>query len=248
MKTFVVTLEGKCLPFQLIYGGKKSKSLPRFQFPDDFSLIVNPTHFSNADGSLEILQEIIILYLEKQRNIGSLAFGHPALLTLDVFKGQLTEPILNELKYHHIFTCQVPENMTHIYQPLDLTVNGASKNFLKAKFTEWFTKKIDEGLQEGKEPEDIEVKFRLTTLKPLHTSWVCDLYDYLTSSKGEVIIKNGWKRTGIIETIEIDLSELPLLDPFRSINPDFDQADLFFMQDTTLIYSLLDSDQLQEYT
>ena len=74
------------------------------------------------------------------------------------------------------------------------------------------------------------------------------MYDYLTSSKGEVIIKNGWKRTGIIETIEIDLSELPPLDPFRSINPDFDQADLFFTQDTTLIYSSLDSDQLQEYT
>ena len=76
------------------------------------------------------------------------------------------------------------------FQPLDLTVNGAAKDFLKTKFTEWFAKKIDEGLQEGKELEDIEVKFGLTTLKPLHASWVCNLYDYLTSSKGEVIIKN----------------------------------------------------------
>ena len=54
------------------------------------------------------------------------------------------------------------------FQSLDLTVNAATKYFLKAKFTEWFVKKIDEGLQEGKELEDIEVKVGLTTLKPLH--------------------------------------------------------------------------------
>ena len=67
--TSVITLEGKCLPLQLICGGKTSKSLLRFQFPDDFSLSVNPTNFSNNDESLKILQEIIIPYLEKQRNI-----------------------------------------------------------------------------------------------------------------------------------------------------------------------------------
>ena len=74
------------------------------------------------------------------------------------------------------------------------------------------------------------------------------MYDYLTSSKGEVIIKNGWKRAGIIEAIEKDLSELPPLDPFQSIDPLVDQADLFLTQDTTSIYSSLDSDQLQGYT
>ena len=117
----------------MIYSGNTSKNLPRFQFTDDFSLSVNPTHFSNTDESLKILQQIIIPYLEKQRNIENLAFDHPALSILDVFKGQLTEPVSNELKDHHIFTCQVPENMTHIFKPLDLTVNGGAKKFLKAK-------------------------------------------------------------------------------------------------------------------
>ena len=79
----------------------------------------------------------------------------------------------------------MPENMTHIFQSLDLTVNGAAKDFLKVKFTECFAKKSEESLQEGKELEDIEVKFELTTLKPLHASWICDLYDNLPSSKGE---------------------------------------------------------------
>ena len=56
--------------------------------------------------------------------------------------------------------------MTHIFQPIDLTVNGAAKYSLKVKFIEWFAKKIDECLQEGKELEDIEAKFGLTTLNP----------------------------------------------------------------------------------
>ena len=35
-----------------------------------------------------------------------------------------------------------------------------------------------------------KVKFRLTTVKPLHASWVCNFYHYLASSKGEVIIED----------------------------------------------------------
>ena len=109
-------------------------------------------------------------------------------------------------------------------------------------------KKIDEGLQEEKELEDIEVKFGLTTLKPLYASSVCDLFNYLTSSKGEVIIKNVWKRAGIIHPIEKGLLELPLLDTFQSIDSLVDQVDLFLTQDATSIYSTLDSDELQGYT
>ena len=63
------------------------------------------------------------------------------------------------------------------------------------------------------------MRFGLTTLKPLHANWACDLYDYLSLSKGEVKIKNGWKRAGIIEAIEKVFSELTPLDPFESIHP-----------------------------
>ena len=78
-----------------------------------------------------------------------------------------------------------------------------------------------------KELEDTEVKFGLAILKPQHTGWVCDFYGYLTSTKREVIIKNGWKLVGIIEALEKGLSELSPLDPLQSIDPLVDQADLF---------------------
>ena len=62
------------------------------------------------------------------------------------------------------------------------------------------------------------------------------------------LIKNVWKRAGIIEAIEKGLSELPSVDPFQSIDPLVHQVDFFLTQDTTSIYSSLDSDQLQAYT
>ena len=109
--------------------------------------------------------------------------------------------------------------MTHIFQPLDLTVNGSAKSFLKAKFTEWFAEKIDKGLEEGKALEDIDIKLTLTLLKTIHGSWICDLYNYLSSSKGKSIIENGWKQAGISKAIEAGFLKLPCLDPFQSIDP-----------------------------
>ena len=38
--TFSITLSGKFLPIQLIYGKKTSQSFPRYQFPQDFSFII----------------------------------------------------------------------------------------------------------------------------------------------------------------------------------------------------------------
>ena len=120
-----------------------------------------------------------------------LSLDHPALLILDVFSGQLTNEVVNEMKEHDIVIRQVPANMTHLFQPLDLTVNSSAKAFLKKKFTEWFSQKIEEGLSEGKDLEDIDIPLTLSVLKPSHASWVVDLYNYLTTTKGKVVIENG---------------------------------------------------------
>ena len=45
--TFTITLGGKFLGMQLIYGGKTNQSLPHYQFPKEFSISVNKKHYSN---------------------------------------------------------------------------------------------------------------------------------------------------------------------------------------------------------
>ena len=63
-----------------------------------------------------------------------------------------------------------------------------------------FLNKIEAGLSEGKDFEDIAISLTLSLLKPLHASWVVDLYNCLDLCK--IVIKNGWKKAGITEAIK----------------------------------------------
>ena len=48
------------------------------------------------------------------------------LVIWDVFKGQITDTVKGKLISLSIELVAVPDNMTHFFQPLDLTVNGAA--------------------------------------------------------------------------------------------------------------------------
>ena len=65
--TFTITMDGRFLGLQLIYGGETNQSLPRHQFPKDFSLSVNPKHYSNEKESLKLIDEIVLPYVTKER-------------------------------------------------------------------------------------------------------------------------------------------------------------------------------------
>ena len=56
--TFTISLNGGFLPMQLIYGGNTNQSLPRFKFPESFSLSVNPKHYSKTLESIKTLTKL----------------------------------------------------------------------------------------------------------------------------------------------------------------------------------------------
>ena len=76
------------------------------------------------------------------------------------------------LKQNNFITEYVPNNMTNYYQPLDCTTNKWEKDFLKAKFSTWFSKQVQSQLDKGIALEDIDIKFQLTTMKLLHANWL----------------------------------------------------------------------------
>ena len=41
--------------------------------------------------------------------------------------------------------------------------------------------------------DDIEIKLKLSVLKPLDAKWIVELYNYLTFEKEHDVIGNGWK-------------------------------------------------------
>ena len=93
---------------------------------------MNPKHFSNTAEAFKIIDEIIVPYLMNELHLPQ---DHPSLLIMDVFRGQMTEKVLEKLKCNKIFLVRVPANMTHIFQLLDLTFNGHFEQYMKEKFS-----------------------------------------------------------------------------------------------------------------
>ena len=135
--TFTESLAGDFLGMQLIYGGKTERSIPNVNFPKNFSLSANPKHYSSEEESMKVIDEIIIPYLAAKKEELGLPQDAKGLLILDVFRGQMTDRILNHLEENNILFVKIPANMTHILQPLDLSTNSWAKKYMKKRFSRW---------------------------------------------------------------------------------------------------------------
>ena len=214
--TLTVTLDGKILPFHIIYGGKTDQSLPKITFSAKFITSVNEKHYSKTEEVIKHLQEIVIPYVnEERKKIGDA--DQYALLIWDVFRGLKTEAVTSLLQEQKILNEYVPNNMTDFFQVLDLTVNKWVKDFTKQKFSEWFVTQLRNVLESGKELENIRIKFLLSTMKHLHAGWFIDCYNQLTSSHGKEFISAGWRASGISAAVEDGLIGF-LIDRFNEID------------------------------
>ena len=114
---------------QVIYGGKTQASQPRdFKLPSGFCITQNPKHWSNESETLKLIDEIISPYVTKKREELKLATDPKALLVWDVFRGQMTDKVKEQPTELNIECVYVPANMTHFFQPLDLTWMCKAKN------------------------------------------------------------------------------------------------------------------------
>ena len=185
--TFAVSLSGHFLPPQLIYGGKTTQSLPKYEFPKLFSLSVNPTHYSNSQESIKFIEEILVPYFTKKRQDLGLNVDHKPLIIFDVFTGQMTTEVKEVIETHNLIVVNVPANMTKYYQVLDLIVNKYAKAFTRKKFNEWYAKEIHRQLDAGTLLEEVDVKLRLSVMKPIHAHWMVELYNHMNTGDGRKI-------------------------------------------------------------
>ena len=63
----------------------------------------------------------------------------------------------------------VPNNMTVDFQVHDLTISKWVKGIMMDKFNKWFAETLRNELDAGRSLDEISIKFKLTTLKPLRT-------------------------------------------------------------------------------
>ena len=149
--TFVVTLAGEFLPFQIIYTGKTNACHSRgVTFPQGFLLSQNPSHRSNEQETLKLIEGAIHPYVQKKRAELKLPESQKVLLIWDVFKGQMTASVKEKLSSLNIELVAVPANVTHFFQPLDLTVNGSAKKFIRKQFITYYSSTVKNQLERGK--------------------------------------------------------------------------------------------------
>ena len=121
-----------------------------------------------------------------------------ALVIMDIFTGQMISDVLNLLGDNKILLTNVAQaNMTKFYQPLDLTVKGYAKRLMARKFNDWYAQKVSSQLDKGIAIDEIDLKLRLSLLKPLRAEWLVDFYNHMASAAAKKIIDSGWASSGI---------------------------------------------------
>ena len=84
---------------------------------------------------LNILKQLFLRIAKSKR--AELYLEEEQKCMLDVFKARCTQRVFDLIDENHCVTVFVPANLTHVFQPLDLAINGAAKLFLKSKLSEW---------------------------------------------------------------------------------------------------------------
>ena len=104
----------------------------------------------------------------------------------------------------NILTVNVPNNSTHLLQPLDQTANETFKNIERKEFSKYFTSAILKELMKypNLDVTTISVNLRLTTLKPIHFEALKKNLSFFDTEDGKKIIIFGFRSAGIIQVIE----------------------------------------------
>ena len=98
MGIFAISFDGNFLPVRLIYCGKTTQCLSRFEFPKDFSLSTNPQNFSNTDESHKFLKKVIKPYVIKQGQVLKWSVDQKVLVIVDLFTVQMTTAVFDTVK------------------------------------------------------------------------------------------------------------------------------------------------------
>ena len=197
---FAGSLIGDFLPPQLIYKGTIRRCLPTVQFMQDWHIPFSHNHCANEETMMDYVEKILVPCGSNKRKLLKLPHDYPALVIFEHFSGQVTDAILQLLEENHLRHVMIPANCTDRLQPLDVSVNKATKEFLQRQFHDWYAKQICEHLKDDTPVRPVDL--RLSIVKPIGAEWRKDLYDFL-KAKPEIIV-NGLKGAGIVDYLASD--------------------------------------------
>ena len=84
---------------------------------------------------------IILAYIRRMREVLGQESA-PAIIIMDNFKGQITDQIVQLLSDNNVHVVLIPLNCTDQLLPMDLSVNKPAKEFLRSKFSDWYSEQV----------------------------------------------------------------------------------------------------------
>ena len=208
------SLSGNILPFQVIFTGTTTRSLPPMNQgrkkceEAGWHITHTSNHWSNLDSCKGFVEKILQPYRLKQIEILGLPLHTPLIWLIDCWSVHTSTTFLTWLKLTHplVKTIFVPANCTSVLQPADVILQRPFKHAFRNQYDKWSINQISQQLDSGEE-ENITLDSKLSVLKPLLCSW---LYEAWLTIHKKRMVQIGWEQCGIAKAFENDFQEAAL--------------------------------------
>ena len=183
-----VSQSGDLLPPQVIYAGTTDRCHAKAEFPGDWHITQTESHWSNGVTMDSFADNVLIPHIKKVKKRKGIPKKQKALLILDVYQSHRDPELISKLAKSGILLAHVPARCTSELQPLDLTVNGKFKVYMKDCFIEWYSDQV------ARDPDSV-VDLALSKVKPLHAKWLISVIAKLQNHSA--LIKSGFAKAGL---------------------------------------------------
>ena len=196
--TLVVSVanNGDLLPFQVVYKGHSSRSLPQESAKHykncidagmKFESSKTNTYWSTEETMKRLVNDIISPYFARQREKLNLPPKQKAIWFIDCWSVHRSKTFRAWMRRKHsnIIMIYVPGGCTGICQPCDVGIQRLLKHVLKWAYHRDVVDEISAQLDA--EEKTIEVNRDLKHVRDASVSWVWEAYEYL--NKAEIVKK-----------------------------------------------------------
>ncbi|KAJ3493456.1 hypothetical protein NLJ89_g11016 [Agrocybe chaxingu] len=204
------TPTGEILPFQQVWGGKTSASLPKgtapgmdkareygFHFAFAASESSPRSHFSTLKTMQEWINKIMVPWIKRVIEEDGLDEDQKAILYIDCYPVHAGEGFKCYILESHpnIIICFVPRNCTPVFQPADVGLQRPIKHSLKQSLFEYLAATHRQQMASGLRAEDVRITTSLPKLRDASVAGLVKVYEFLQSFDGRDLIKKAWSKS-----------------------------------------------------
>jgi hypothetical protein len=179
-----VSMSGDVLPFQAIYAGSTTRSLPTPDAPDYYKATKilkfyfesgGSNHWSTLSTMKSYVQDILVPYYDQHREDKN----QTCIWQIDCWSVHRSKEFLHWMynTYPWIRIHFVPANCTGLFQPCDVGIQRVLKLAIRRSALQQIINHTREQLGQGVEPEMINFEKRLPIVRDHSVKWLVNGYE-----------------------------------------------------------------------